>query len=71
MLRGRMLPCGCSVGVYETRSGEIVQIIDARASACGTADHIIDAVITTSDAEIDDIDHDDAPTSAYTQNAAR
>lgn len=50
-LRGRVLPCGCSVGVYETRSGEIVQIIDARATRCGSGAHSPDAVVTAQDAE--------------------
>lgn len=45
MLRGRLLPCGCSVGVYETRSGEIVQIVDARAAACRISGHTVDAVV--------------------------
>lgn len=70
MLRGRILPCGCSVGVYETRSGEIVQIVDARATACEASGHTIDAVVPT-DHRDDDIEHDDAPTSAYTHGAAR
>jgi hypothetical protein len=42
ILRGvssRVLACGCLVGVYETYSGDIVTIIDARASACADAAH--------------------------------
>ena len=50
MLRGRMLPCGCSVGVYETYSGEIVRIIDACAPGCSSPSHSVDAVVGAEDA---------------------
>jgi hypothetical protein len=49
MLRGRILKCGCSVGVYETRSGEVVQIVDARSDSCPLATHTVDTVIGSSD----------------------
>jgi len=49
MLRGRVLPCGCSVGVYETRSGEVVQILDVRAPACRQGGHSVDAVLALDD----------------------
>ena len=52
MLRGRVLPCGCSVGVYETRSGEVVQILDARAPSCRQDGHNVDAVLAPD--EVDD-----------------
>ena len=45
MLRGRVLPCGCTVGVYETRSGGVVQIIDARSAHCAYVTHVVDAVV--------------------------
>jgi hypothetical protein len=54
MLRGRILPCGCSVGVYETRSGEVVQIVDARAPECGFDAHSVDAVVGAEDAMDDE-----------------
>ena len=33
-LTGRVLPCGCLVGVYETYGGKVVGSIDARGAAC-------------------------------------
>lgn len=65
LLRGKVLRCGCSVGVYETRSGEIVQIIDARAAACRSTGHSIDTVIFESDAPPEDV-----PVRAYSQSAS-
>jgi hypothetical protein len=53
MLRGRVLPCGCTVGVYETRSGDVVQIIDARSSNCEVVTHAVDAVVTGDDPDPD------------------
>jgi hypothetical protein len=50
LLRGRTLPCGCSVGVYETHSGEVVQIIDARAPSCASGAHSVDSVVDAEDA---------------------
>jgi hypothetical protein len=38
-LAGRVLPCGCLVGVYETYSGGVVATIDARGPACTEANH--------------------------------
>lgn len=62
MLRGRVLSCGCSVGVYETRSGEVVQIVDARADGCEFGAHSVDAVVTSEDTLDDDTE---APRPAY------
>jgi len=31
---GKVLDCGCLVGVYETYSGGVVQVIDAIGPAC-------------------------------------
>lgn len=56
MLRGKVLPCGCSVGVYETRSGEIVQIVDARAKACEFVTHAVDSVLSSDALDEDDTD---------------
>jgi hypothetical protein len=46
MLRGRVLSCGCTVGVYETRAGDVVEIIDARSTDCASVTHQVDAVVT-------------------------
>lgn len=69
LLRGRALPCGCSVGVYETRSGEVVQIVDAHAPTCQWAGHSVDAVITSDPTDDDEVN--DAPSGAYTHGAVR
>ena len=67
MLRGRVLPCGCSVGVYETRSGEIVQIVDAQSSSCEYAAHSVDSVLSDDDQNDGEAD----PPSAWTHVATR
>jgi hypothetical protein len=38
-LSSRFLTCGCLVGVYETYDGQIVNILDARTSACDNPEH--------------------------------
>jgi hypothetical protein len=46
ILRGigsRSLPCGCLVGLYETYSGHVVALIDARGSTCIDQAHRVDA----------------------------
>lgn len=40
LLRGRVLPCGCLVGTYETLDGAVVSILDARGERCAAAGHI-------------------------------
>jgi hypothetical protein len=45
--------------VYETRSGEVVQIVDARAPGCTAAAHSVDAVVTAED--LDDEEPHPAP----------
>lgn len=48
MLRGvagRVLTCGCLVGVYETYAGTIVFTIDACGAACTQPDHQLHAVV--------------------------
>jgi hypothetical protein len=42
---GRVLACGCLVGVYETYGGEIVATIDARGSFCTQAGHLLHAMV--------------------------
>jgi hypothetical protein len=41
---GRVLACGCLVGVYETYSGEIVATIDARGERCPRS-HRLHAIV--------------------------
>lgn len=38
-LTSYVLPCGCSVGVYETYASRIVEIVDAHADACTDPGH--------------------------------
>ncbi len=44
-LAGRVLPCGCLVGVYETYSGLVVATIDARGSDCSRASHRVNGPV--------------------------
>jgi hypothetical protein len=50
MLRGRVLSCGCTAGVYETWSGAVVHLIDVRSNGCAVTTHIVDAVVDDKDA---------------------
>ena len=52
-LAGRMLPCGCLAGVYETYDGDIVTTIDVRGSACRQSGHSLHAVIPSKSADAD------------------
>ena len=42
---GRVLACGCLVGVYETYGGEIVATIDARGERCPQSGHRLHAIV--------------------------
>ena len=44
-LSGRVLPCGCLVGVYETYSGAVVATVDARGPACPREDHALHGLV--------------------------
>jgi hypothetical protein len=33
-LSSRLLPCGCVAGIYETYDGDVVTILDERATSC-------------------------------------
>ncbi len=44
-LGGRLLPCGCLVGRYETYSGTPVWILDAVAPSCDLPAHRPNAVL--------------------------
>lgn len=41
----RVLACGCHVGVYETRGGAILEILDVRGSTCAHAGHLRNVVL--------------------------
>jgi hypothetical protein len=45
LIAGRVLRCGCLVGVYDTQTGAIVEILDARGLGCPHAAHARDAVL--------------------------
>ena len=45
LVGGRVLPCGCLVGIYDTWKGETVTIVDSRGEQCGHIDHRDNAVI--------------------------
>ena len=38
-LGGRMLPCGCLVGTYETYDGRVVTTVDVQSPSCGNPAH--------------------------------
>jgi len=38
-LGGRVLPCGCLVGIYETYEGSVVSTVDAKGSKCADPGH--------------------------------
>jgi hypothetical protein len=42
---GRVLACGCLVGVYETYGGDIVATIDARGAECRHPGHALHAKV--------------------------
>lgn len=53
-LSGRVLPCGCLAGVYETYEGEVVATIDARGKTCPIRDHRLHASIPVEHVNGDD-----------------
>ena len=61
-LSGRVLPCGCLVGVYETYSGGVVATIDARGPACGQPDHRLHGAVDLSQAGLPHPELDNQPT---------
>lgn len=44
LVAGRVLPCGCLVGVYERWSGGCVEILDGRCESCELS-HKVDLVL--------------------------
>lgn len=45
LVAGRVLTCGCLVGVYETHGAAILEVVDACGPACSRADHAPNAVL--------------------------
>jgi hypothetical protein len=46
---GRVLDCGCLVGVYETYAGQVIATIDARGPACDQPSHVRHREVTPDD----------------------
>ena len=44
-LGGRVLPCGCLVGIYETYNSGAVATIDVKSTDCDRADHGLHQVV--------------------------
>jgi hypothetical protein len=42
---GRVLPCGCLAGIYETWAGGRLAILDGRDPACPRAEHVDNLVL--------------------------
>jgi hypothetical protein len=55
-LSGRVLPCGCLVGIYETYEGGVVATIDARGQGCQSRDHRLHARIPAEQLDGDEAD---------------
>ena len=45
IVAGRLLACGCLVGVYEMRTGGCVEILDGRCDSCGDLQHKVNRVL--------------------------
>jgi len=45
LVAGRLLPCGCLVGTYETWANAVVTIIEIPADTCGHRDHVVNALL--------------------------
>lgn len=52
---GRVLPCGCLVGIYETYDGSVVATIDAKGTTCAQGVHVLHAVVAEASVEPGDI----------------
>ena len=48
-LTGRLLPCGCLVGRYETYGGATLWMVDVVARSCDVPAHGANAIITSVD----------------------
>jgi len=45
LIRGRTLRCGCLAGLYETSSGQCVEMIDAVDGGC-SGEHFVNCVLS-------------------------
>ncbi len=45
LVAGKVLACGCLVGAYDTRAGQRVEIVDAKALNCDNPDHVPNFVL--------------------------
>jgi hypothetical protein len=45
VVRGHVLACGCLVGVYETRTGAILEVVDGCGPECTQAGHQLNTVL--------------------------
>jgi hypothetical protein len=45
LVEGRVLPCGCLTGTYETWTGGLVTIIDARGDRCPNRAHATNVIV--------------------------
>jgi hypothetical protein len=50
-LSSRVLRCGCTAGVYETYSGEVVTVVDAVGTACNQAGHRAGSALSADEVE--------------------
>jgi hypothetical protein len=46
LVGNRVLPCGCSVGRYETLASELVDILDAHGERCVAPAHALHAILS-------------------------
>jgi hypothetical protein len=60
-LGGRVLPCGCLVGIYETYENQVVATIDAPGVTCAEPEHRLHYLVPVD--EIDAATGVDAPSS--------
>ena len=45
LVEGRLLPCGCLIGIYETWTRVNVTIIEIPAESCGHSDHVSNTLL--------------------------
>lgn len=62
-LSGRVLPCGCLVGVYETYGGGVVSTIDAVGRDCTQPDHELHKTVNADPDSVAASNLDATPTS--------
>jgi hypothetical protein len=44
-LSGRVFPCGCLIGNYETWRGDVVEVLDAHDDRCSDRAHATDSIV--------------------------